>query len=199
MLDSENIQAIESLNPDWMGFIFYDRSPRYVREKPLYLPLNCKRVGVFVNSSEDEIMDKVIDYGLDLVQLHGNEDVAFCSSLRKRLVCTIKIIKMVSIKGIKDILSLSPYIPYVDYFLFENHTSSYGGSGVQFDWSILSHYQESTPFILSGGIGPNDARKVKQLNHPQLAGIDLNSGFEICPGLKSPEKLRKFINKIRKP
>ena len=197
MREAENIRDVEALDVDWMGFIFYQKSDRYVSTKPVYLPTLCKRVGVFVNSTVAEILEKCDEFGLDLVQLHGIENAGFCSDLRKILSSDIQIIKMLSISDGKAFSATEAFMPYVDYFLFESPCREYGGSGRQFDWSLLDIYRGEKPFILTGGIGPDDASRLMELQHPRFEGIDLNSRFEIAPAMKSVELLKQLINNIR--
>lgn len=198
MRASENIREVEALGIDWMGFIFYTRSSRYVgANPPAYLPCHCKRVGVFVNSPASEILHKVDAFGLDIVQLHGDESPAFCCQLRESLADNVQLIKMVSISCETDLTATTGYAPYIDYFLFESPCGSYGGSGKKFDWSLLEQYHGNPPFILTGGIGSDDAEEIHSLTHPRFAGIDLNSRFEVSAGTKNPELLRTFIDKIR--
>ena len=197
MRDAENIREVEALGVDWMGFIFYGPSSRFVGERPEYLPEQCQRVGVFVNSTMEEILQKTEEFGLNFIQLHGDESPAFCSRLRSVLPLDLGLIKMVGISSKSDMKATTAYTPFVDYFLFESPCNGYGGSGKKLDWSLLEQYEGSKPFILTGGIGPDDAEEIETLTHPSFAGIDLNSRFELSPGLKDTEKLRTFINKIR--
>ena len=197
MRNAENIREVEALGVDWMGFIFFEGSSRSVSSKPAYLPTSCKRVGVFVNSTADEILKKCDEFGLNLVQLHGNESADFCSYLRQKLPTDIQVIKMLSISDGTAFAATEAYMPYVDYFLFESPCKEFGGSGKQFDWALLNHYRGEKPFILTGGIGPDDASRLMELQHPRFAGIDLNSRFEITPAMKSIELLKQFINNIR--
>ena len=197
MREPENIRAVEALDINWMGFIFYEPSSRFVGTRPSYLPERCKRVGVFVNSTEEEIFQKTSEYGLNMVQIHGDEKPSFCSHIRSFLPKNVELIKMVSISSEADMKKTAFFAPYVDYFLFESPCKGYGGSGQKFDWSLLELYEGDVPFILTGGIGPADAEELQTLLHPRFAGIDLNSRFEESPGIKKPELLRTFINKIR--
>lgn len=198
MRDADNIREVESLGVDWMGFIFYGSSSRFVDECPSYLPEHCQRVGVFVNSPEEEIILRTQEFGLHYVQLHGDESPAFCRHLRSVLPVDLGIIKMMGISSESDMGATASYAPYVDYFLFESPCASYGGSGKKFDWTLLKHYEGETPFILTGGIGPGDAGEIMELSHPRFSGIDLNSRFETSPGLKNPDQLRQFIKTIRR-
>lgn len=191
MRDADNIRAVSELGIDWMGFIFWAPSSRYVSEKPTFLPTRQKRVGVFVDARIEEVRSKANEYALDLIQLHGKESPAFCERLKAN--SRQQLIKAFNIATKEDLQQTSPYEGLVDYFLFDTKAKMVGGNGTQFDWSVLSAYQGNTPFLLSGGIGPDDAEKVRNFHHPQLAGIDLNSRFELSPALKDIEKLKQFI------
>lgn len=191
MRDADNIRAVSELGIDWMGFIFWPPSSRYVSEKPSFLPTRQKRVGVFVDARIEEVRSKADEYALDLIQLHGSESPAFCERLKAN--SRQQLIKAFNIATQEDLEQTSPYEGLVDYFLFDTKAKMVGGNGTQFDWSVLSAYQGNTPFLLSGGIGPDDAEKVRNFHHPQLAGIDLNSRFELSPALKDIEKLKQFI------
>lgn len=191
MRDADNIRAVSELGIDWMGFIFWAPSSRYVSEKPTFLPTRQKRVGVFVDARIEEVKSKADEYALDLIQLHGNESPAFCERLKAN--SRQQLIKAFNIATQEDLEQTIPYEGLVDYFLFDTKAKMVGGNGTQFDWSVLSAYQGNTPFLLSGGIGPDDAEKVRNFHHPQLAGIDLNSRFELSPALKDIEKLKQFI------
>ena len=201
MREPENIRAVEATGTDWMGFIFFQKSPRFVENVPDYLPQQSKRVGVFVNASIDEIVEKIKPFQLQLIQLHGRETPAFCRELRQRIPADMKIIKMIPIATRNDIQMADSFTNDVDYFLFESkiptNGGSYGGSGQQFDWSILQRYQGNVPFILTGGIGEEDAEQIALFHHPQFIGIDLNSRFETAPALKDTKKIRAFVDKIR--
>jgi phosphoribosylanthranilate isomerase len=191
MRDADNIRAVSELGIDWMGFIFWAPSSRYVSEKPSFLPTRQKRVGVFVDARIEEVKSKADEYALDLIQLHGSESPAFCERLKAN--SRQQLIKAFNIATQEDLQQTIPYEGHVDYFLFDTKAKMVGGNGTQFDWSVLSAYQGNTPFLLSGGIGPDDAEKVRNFHHPQLAGIDLNSRFELSPALKDIEKLKQFI------
>lgn len=191
MRDADNIRAVSELRIDWMGFIFWAPSSRYVSEKPTFLPTRQKRVGVFVDAHIEEVKSKADEYALDLIQLHGSESPAFCEWLKAN--SRQQLIKAFNIATQEDLEQTRPYEGLVDYFLFDTKAKMVGGNGTQFDWSVLSAYQGNTPFLLSGGIGPDDAEKVRNFHHPQLAGIDLNSRFELSPALKDIEKLKQFI------
>lgn len=159
------------------------------------------RVGVFVDDMPQNIVTRVYNYSLDYVQLHGDESPIMIENLRHTLdpdiAPRIKIIKALSIRSEEDVRRWRDYKGLVDLFLFDTPTEGYGGSGEKFDWTALEAYDGDVPFLLSGGIGPADAERIKSFQHPQFAGIDLNSQFETAPGVKDVELLRTFIAKIR--
>ncbi|MBQ8443380.1 MAG: phosphoribosylanthranilate isomerase [Bacteroides sp.] len=195
MREAENIHAIESLKIDFMGFIFYGRSLRYVRERPAYLPVRCKRVGVFVDAPFQEILETSCTFGLAMVQLHGNESPEQCAALKAE---GLQVIKAFSISQDYDWKNTYIYKGVADYFLFDTACPSYGGSGRRFDWEVLKDYSDDTPFLLSGGIRPESLNDVLAFHHPMLAGIDLNSGFETSPGMKDVGLLNEFISNLKK-
>lgn len=192
MRDAENIREVENLGIDMMGFIFWPKSKRYVSEFPENMPIYAKRVGVFVDESIEQVKQIADDYALDIIQLHGSESPAYAQELREW-----EVIKAFNIATKEDLESTKPYEGIVDYFLFDTKGQSVGGNGEKFDWSVLEAYDGKTPFLLSGGIGPDDAERVKAFHHPLCIGIDLNSRFEISPGLKDVKKLKCFIEKIK--
>ena len=188
MRDGENIRAVEALGIDWLGFIFWPKSSRYVSELPAYLPTKAKRVGVFVDADIEDVLRHIGDYGLDAVQLHGHESAAYVSQLQG-----VTVIKAISVESCDDIATYRSYDGLVDYFLFDTKCKTVGGSGEHFDWSVLNAYDGPTPFLLSGGIGPDDGERLRRFHHPKLAGIDLNSRFELSPALKDIDKLKQFL------
>ena len=200
MRDPENIREAEKLAIDLMGFIFWHKSSRNVSEMPSYLPTRQKRVGVFVDASIEEVAEKTKEYALDLIQLHGKETPDYIQRLRslcpQRGDRATAIIKALNIADAEDLAQTAQYEGIVDYFLFDTKSKLVGGNGTQFDWSVLQAYQGDTPFILSGGIGPDDAEKVKNFQHPMCAGIDLNSRFETAPALKDIQLLNHFIGRL---
>ena len=191
MREAENIREAEALGINFMGFIFWQKSCRYVYERPTYLPTKCKRVGVFVDAGLEEIRQYADDYQLDLIQLHGHESPAFAEALRP-----LSLIKAFNIAHTEDLRQTDAYEGIVDYFLFDTKGKMIGGNGKKFDWSVLASYHGGTPFLISGGIGPNDAEAVNRFHHPKCIGIDLNSRFEVEPALKDIPKLRQFINQL---
>ena len=196
MRDAENIREVEALGIDWMGMIFWPKSSRYVSERPAYLPASCKRVGVFVNEDAETIKRIAEDYALDYIQLHGSESPDYIHALRVDGGFAA-VIKAFNIATTGDLEATKPYEDIADYFLFDTKAQLPGGSGQQFDWSVLADYHGETPFLLSGGIGPDDAERVKAFNHPKCAGFDLNSKFEVVPALKDVNILKEFIKEIR--
>ena len=209
MRDAENIREVERLGIDMMGFICWPRSPRYVSEVPAYLP-QCERVGVFVNPSLDEIQKQIEAFEFSYIQLHGSESPEFCKEVREKTGC--KVIKAISIqtpsnsplKGENKCLTKENSLPLwegwggsADLFLFDTKCSTIGGSGKKFSWDILSDYRGPLPFLLSGGIGPEDAERLSKWHHPKCLGFDINSRFELEPGIKDTEKIKTFINTIR--
>lgn len=194
MTEAENIRNVEQQGVDMIGFIFYPKSPRCLCEKPGYLPIDAKRVGVFVNESKENILMYADRYGLNYIQLHGNESPEYCSTLHSN---GLRLIKAFSISLPKDMNDVFAYKDLCDYYLFDTKTPQYGGSGNQFDWSLLHRYNDSTPFLLSGGINPYSAKAIKEFHHPRFAGIDLNSRFETSPGIKDVDRIRTFLKELR--
>ncbi|MBL0684849.1 phosphoribosylanthranilate isomerase [Aquimarina mytili] len=193
----ENIEAVAALQPDYLGFIFYEKSPRNFDAQIPKLPSTIKKTGVFVDASIDFIVDKVKQYNFRAVQLHGNETIEYCKDLKLHLELytkSIEVWKVFSIKDTFDFEVLTPYENIVDYFLFDTKGKEKGGNGYTFDWSALNNYNSTTPFILSGGIGLDEINKVKAIVDTGLPiyGIDVNSKFEIEPGLKNSEDIQTF-------
>lgn len=194
MRQAENIRNTEQLGIDMIGFIFYPKSPRYVDEMPEYLPQHAKRVGVFVNETKDMVLGLADRFGLDYIQLHGNESPGYCASIKK---AGLGIIKAFSISNITDLRAVKEYDDLCDYYLFDTKVHhKLGGTGKQFDWSVLHFYHGKTPFLLSGGINPFSARALKEFHHGALAGYDLNSRFESAPGMKNTDLLSSFLNDL---
>lgn len=193
----ENIIELCELPIHIMGLIFYEKSPRYAGE--LAIEQLCKihqaiqLVGVFVNEKLETILKTIQKYNLQMVQLHGMESPVLCKELKSK---GIEVIKAFQIEDAGDLKKCIFYGNVCDYFLFDTKTPQYGGSGKKFDWQILSSYKGSTPFFLSGGIGPDDVEAINRLDIPQLYAIDVNSKFEIAPGLKDTSKLRRFISNL---
>ncbi|MDI5949721.1 phosphoribosylanthranilate isomerase [Flavobacterium yafengii] len=190
----DNILEVGSLLPDYMGFIFWEKSARYFDGMIPDLPKSIKKVGVFVNATQDEILEKIIKYDLQAIQLHGQESVEFCLDLKDKIDNSIEIIKVFSVDDSFDFELLKPFEVVCDYFLFDTKGKLPGGNGTTFDWKVLEKYPSSKPFFLSGGIGINEMDAVNEIlktNLP-LYAIDVNSKFEIEPGLKNIELCRNI-------
>ncbi|MDR1517779.1 MAG: phosphoribosylanthranilate isomerase [Dysgonamonadaceae bacterium] len=196
MRDAENIRQVEKLGVDWIGFIFYPPSARFVGDAPAYIPSRAKKVGVFVDEPLSGIKDKIEKFQLDALQLHGNETPEFCDELGG---IGVKIIKAFPIPpGGFPAVQVLRYEGKCDYFLFDTQTAGYGGSGKKFNWDSLSAYRGDTSFLLSGGISPSDTEEILAFSHPRFAGIDINSGFEDAPAQKNIPSVQTFIEKIKK-
>jgi phosphoribosylanthranilate isomerase len=193
----ENIQSVSRYHPDFMGFIFYPQSPRYVKEDES-LPViqaNIKKVGVFVDQSWEEMIDLIDKHKLDGVQFHGHESEEMTARMKQRGLIVIKAFR---IDRDFDFSLLSRYEAAVDYFLFDTKGKVPGGTGQTFDWSLLHHYSGSVSFLLSGGLSEQNIQQAVELKHARLAGVDLNSGVEISPGIKDLKKLSRVIQTINK-
>ena len=196
MRDAANILEVGSLRVDYMGFIFYKHSPRYVGENfsiPL-LASSTKRVGVFVNESTDAIARMVDRFGLDLVQLHGNETPEVCAALKKMKIVLIKAFSVGQAMGFKV---TAPYHGLADYFLFDTKGQYFGGNGSVFNWDILQSYDQATPFFLSGGLTPHNVSNLQGGAELNIYGLDFNSGVEIAAGLKDIRKVREAKQSLK--
>lgn len=194
-----NVLAVSELKPDYLGFIFYPESPRYmgamIDPKHLRLiPDTIKKVGVFVNASVDEIHVTAKKYQLDAIQLHGDETVAFCAEIQK---LGYPVWKAFRIGNSFDFETIKIYEPYVSLFVFDSAGNRFGGHGVSFDWEKLNNYYGNIPFFLSGGISPENRAVASKIKHPKMVGLDVNSKFEIIPGLKSISLLTELIQENR--
>lgn len=226
MRDAENIKEVSSIDIDMMGFIFYPRSKRNVRmlrfpagilpdyseermaavERGLprsrgELVRRPQRVGVFVDDMPQNIITRIYNYDLDWVQLHGDESPVVIENLRRTVVPDIrhslKVMKVIGVRCADDVRRAAEYEGVADMLLFDTKCEAKGGSGRKFDWDVLAAYDGGLPFLLSGGIGPDDAERVLGFEHEKCAGIDLNSRFEIAPGVKDAAKLGDFVRQIR--
>lgn len=217
MRDADNIRAVAALDIDFLGFIFYPKSPRYtpkaIPEAELIADTATtarhddiewrkpQRVGVFVDETPQAIIAHIHNDQLDYVQLHGHELPEMIDNLKRTVIPDIrhslKVIKAFSIAKPDDLLQTKAYEGVADLFLFDTPTESYGGSGKKFDWQMLQAYDGHTPFLLSGGIGPEDIDRIRTFEHPHCIGIDLNSRFETAPGIKDVEALRRFTENLR--
>ncbi len=198
MRNSDNIKAIAAFNPNYLGFIFYEKSPRFVSESNSIetiknLPSSIKKAGVFVNAELDYILKKADEYNLNTIQLHGNESAAFCKEIKDR---NFEVFKAFQIDEDFDFESLKPYEDSCNYFLFDTKTKGYGGSGHKFNWQLLQKCISNHPIILSGGIDMDDVDDIKNISSVNIYAIDINSRFETEPGLKDVDKVKLFIEKL---
>jgi phosphoribosylanthranilate isomerase len=193
----DNIKAVADLAPDYMGFIYYGRSPRFVSDIAMYtlaaLPASTFKTAVFVDESESEINRLIEEFGFDAIQLHGDESPDFANAFKKR----VQVLKAFGLNEDFDFDRLKPYVGKVDYFLFDTKTDAHGGSGKTFNWDVLDNYQLDVPFFLSGGLSLDNLEQVANIRHPQFYGVDLNSRFETEPGLKDIEKLKQAFNLLK--
>lgn len=198
MNNFRNLAEIERIGPDYIGFIFYEKSSRSVQKGDLTAELvrkvKAKKVGVFVNQSLDEVSSTIEKFDLGYVQLHGDESVEFCWEIKS---LGASVVKAFSVKESLPVEQMRAYEGVIDLFLLDTSGSKYGGNGVKFDWNILEDYPFTIPFLLSGGIEPGDEILLKNLKLEQLYGYDINSRFEVSPGIKNEKLVEEFINSIR--
>lgn len=200
MREKQNIDELVSLAPDFIGFIFYDKSPRYVGEDfnsewVKAIPREVKKVGVFVNASPDYVVNMVRKYDLQYAQLHGNEMPDYCRSVRQK---GVNVIKAFSVDDNFNFAVLNNYKPHCDMFLFDTKGEQPGGNGVSFNWEILRKYDNEKPFFLSGGISLDNIDEVVSLSQTmRIYGVDINSKFEKEPGVKDIELISSLISKVR--
>ncbi len=216
MRDRANMADVAAAGADWLGMIFWPGSPRCVgmtKSEAGIIPDTadtasaCReiggitRVGVFVDATPQEIITRTVAYGLDVIQLHGCETPTMMANLRKTIDPDIrpgiKLMKTISIGDVADMDRYRMYEEVADYFLFDTRCATAGGSGRKFGWDAIGRYGGSRPFLLSGGIGPDDVERIRAVSHPMLAGIDLNSRFETAPAVKDAALIRTFISKLR--
>jgi len=198
MRDPQNLEQVCELVPEFVGFIFYEGSKRFVGKNPdpalFILPVSgIKKVGVFVNEDPKQVRKSIELHELDAVQLHGSENADYC--------------RILAVDGVQVIKVLDPYGPdpgfgdyagVVDFFLFDSAGQGAGGTGEKFDWKVLEGKPDAAPYLLSGGIGPGDAETLRLIHLPGMMGVDVNSRFEVAPGLKDVKALKMFFNHIRK-
>ena len=197
MRDAENILDLIKLEPDYLGFIFYKKSKRFVTNFPeVEIPSKIKKVGVFVNETIDNIIEIVEKHQLEAVQLHGDESPEYCEELKVLLIRKVEILKAFSVDDYFDFSNTNAYEKVCDYFLFDTKGKDYGGNGIKFNWQVLEKYKGKIPFLLSGGISKNDSKAILSfLNRKEsnkCIGIDINSGFEIEAALKNIEDIKEF-------
>ena len=200
MREPVNIAGVVATNPDFLGFIFYPKSKRFVGFEPLpevmaAVPDSVKKVGVFVDETPEKVLEVSASWNLDAIQLHGVESPQFCKEIQRG---GLVVVKAFSVDESFDFAALEAYRESCNYFLFDTKGPLPGGTGQKFKWQLLNNYNLDIPFFLSGGIGLDDLNTIREFGHPMLFGIDINSGFEITPALKDVEKICKFVSEIRK-
>ena len=199
MRDTENVSGVVAACPDFLGFIFYPKSKRFVGFEPSpkvlsVVPDLVKKVGVFVDEAPEKVLEIYRNWKLEVVQLHGNESPEYCRQIQNS---GITVFKAFSVDESFDFTTLEAYSAVCNYFLFDTKGQLPGGTGQKFNWQLLKNYKGLVPFFLSGGIGPDDLEAIRNFEHPRWRGIDINSGFEISPALKDVEKVKNFIFEIR--
>ena len=197
--DKSNVKELMELSLDYMGFIFYSKSARYVGadfdiEITKMIPLHIRKVGVFVNEAAEKILTLANKYQLDAIQLHGDESPEDCRLIKDS---GIEVFKAFQLNEAFHFERLDAYHKVCDYFLFDTKSDSYGGSGKKFNWEILKKYKGETAFFLSGGIGIDDLEAVKAFQHSKLFGLDVNSGFEQSPAVKNVVLVEEFLKSVR--
>jgi phosphoribosylanthranilate isomerase len=198
MQQPENIKAVAAFHPDYMGFIFYPKSPRFAGYLDpaivKLLPNTICKVGVFVNENTENILATAFKYHLNAIQLHGEESPAICEAIRKE---GLEVIKAFSVATSADLQATALYQYSCDFLLFDTKTPLFGGSGQQYNWNILQSYNGRVPFFLSGGIGAEDITRLLAFHHPLFHAVDVNSRFETSPGKKDVIALTHFINELK--
>ncbi|MFD2584560.1 phosphoribosylanthranilate isomerase [Pedobacter vanadiisoli] len=194
-----NIAAVAELQPDYLGFIFYEKSPRLISEVSAelikYIPAEIKTTGVFVNEDLEKVKEKISSLKLKAVQLHGSELPEYGAALKSSFP-GIEVIKAFGIDEDFDFSALEAYLGTTDYFLFDTKTKAHGGSGKTFNWSVLDRYTYNKPYFLSGGIDLEHSAAIKNINDSRLYALDINSRFETEPGLKDAAKIKEFIKEM---
>jgi len=199
MREPTNMLAVSALMPDYMGFIFYPRSKRYAAHLSSVftrkLPKTIKKTGVFVDEDIEKVQERLVEFELSALQLHGEESPSYCAAL-KVFSPETEVIKAFGVEESFDFESLIPYANMVDYFLFDTQTPDHGGSGKRFDWALLESYTLDVPYFLSGGIGLDSVAEIRKIKDERLYAIDINSKFELEPGLKNLVQLTEFKNQL---
>ncbi len=199
MREPDNIKEVVNLQPDFIGFIFYSKSKRYVGKdfspgNTNLVPKPIKKVGVFVNEPVKNVLEMCKIHQLDLVQLHGGESADYCNALKKN---GIKIMKVFGVDNSLPNQKIEQFQHVADMYLFDTKTPDYGGSGKKFNWEVIEKLHPGKPIMISGGIGPDDAELLKSVEHPDFYGVDVNSKFEHHPAHKNTTLLKAFMNKIQ--
>ena len=196
MRDGENIREVAALSPQYMGFIFYRKSPRFVGDDFVMpvIPPSIRKVGVFVNETTEAILKLASQHDLTLIQLHGNETPEQCRELKAK---GLEVIKVFSVGEDFDWTIVQPYKPVADFFLFDTKGKYYGGKAQAFNWSLLQQYDQEIPFFLSGGLSPENIRNITRLKDMNLYALDVNSGVEDSPGVKNISKIESVLEKLK--
>lgn len=199
MCDPGNVREVAETGPDFMGFIFYPGSKRYIGEFPdksllLQVTPGVQKTGVFVNENIEKVLKVARQFMLEVIQLHGRETVDYCSIVRSS---GYKVIKTFGVNSDFDFNELYPYLKTCDYFLFDSKTEKHGGTGIKFNWNKLADYHLDKPFFLSGGIGPEDVKTLKAIRHEAFFAVDINSRFETVPGIKNSGSVNSFIKELK--
>jgi phosphoribosylanthranilate isomerase len=199
MRDPENVSGVVAARPDFIGFIFYPKSKRFVGFEPspeirTVVLDSVKKVGVFVDETSEKALEIYQNWKLDVVQLHGHETPDYCRQIQSS---GITVFKAFSVDESFDFATLEAYSEGCDYFLFDTKGQLPGGTGQKFNWQLLKNYKGLVPFFLSGGIGPDDLEAIRNFEHPRWRGIDINSGFEVNSALKDVEQVKRFITAVR--
>ena len=197
--DPSNVKEVVEAKPEFIGFIFYPLSPRYVGKETVTgifqnIPAGIKKAGVFINETSKKILETAAIANLDIIQLHGSESAELCSQLKSS---GLEVIKAFSINTDFCFDSMVQYLQVCDYFLFDTKSEKAGGSGRKFDWKKLDDYSLDKPFFLSGGIGPEDIIKLKTIRNKGLFAVDINSRFETAPGIKDVRQVSAFIKELK--
>lgn len=200
MRNPSNIEELVKLKPDYIGFIFYPKSKRFIGEQitdevQSLVPVYIQKVGVFVDEPFDNLLKKFRSNKLNMIQLHGSELPGYCERLKK---LDIPVIKVFRIGSDFDFSAVEPYELFCDFYLFDTSSELCGGTGIKFDWKKLDEYKTDKPFFLSGGIHPSDFEEIKKISQKAIFAVDVNSGFEVEPGIKDIPKLKSFIEKIKR-
>ncbi len=194
MREPGNIAGLVQLNPDFLGFIFHEVSPRYCRDVPqVEIPETILKTGVFVDKPLEYIALKKEAFGLDLIQLHGHEDPAFCRKVSEQIAPVMKAFRVDESFAFEQ---TENYAPFCRYFLFDTAGPLAGGNGRPFRWELLEKYNGTTPFLLSGGIDGTMVEKLRALQHPAFYGVDINSRFETSPGVKNIQLIKQFQHEL---
>lgn len=196
MRDHQNILEVANLRPEMMGFIFYPQSKRFVGEEFVIpeIPVDIEKVGVFVDEVSEEVIQVLRRHQLQTAQLHGKETPEMCRNIKS---FGFKVMKAFGVDENFNFELLIPYLDVTDGFVFDTKTVLHGGSGLKFNWEILTKYTLNHPFLLSGGIKPEDLEVLHGFYHPQCIGFDINSGFETSAAFKDVDKLKSFFNQVR--